>query len=609
MNERETWTLEYDDGAVYTGELDENDVPNGHGEKVWPDGEKYVGQWKDNNFNGQGVYHYADGSVYKGNWKDSIRNGYGKYTCEDGSIYEGEWKDDMSHGKGKMTYDDGAVYEGDWKEDERHGYGVLHSADGGVYEGNWKADMWHGYGVFRGSDGSIYEGEWKEDMWHGKGKMTYPDGDIYEGEWKEDMWHGKGKLSHPDGSFYDGEWFEDEMHGYARFTLDDGSIAEGYWEHDELVELVHNGKSDGFDDVIKGLEAYLNGKDEEEPEDFDEEWEDEDAEAFSEQEGNCRDEQEAVLNGYHAYTYYDGSVYEGGWENGKRHGRGTLRKANGDTYEGSWEADKKQGYGIYRYTDNYSYRSYEGQWVNDEWCGYGKLTRKGGVVEEGGWKNGWHHGVVKEVRASGCIKICLYTEGSANGLEYKYDPSLKAESERRSAALWKQGDLIDRSGSYYCAGKDWKVLKTNGQYEYAGEIGQSGKVRYPYGLGELYWISGESKGDKAAGKFNSSSELVSGFYIDSIMVVKYGKFKDWRLEGYGRQLFEDGCYEGNFLGGRYHGEGIWYSNNGTTYMGIFEHNKLKRLTKIIYPSGLEVTDPVMLMACNCPYSYMSPSDE
>ncbi len=602
MNERETWTLEYDDGAVYTGELDENDVPNGHGEKVWPDGEKYVGQWKDNNFNGQGVYHYADGSVYEGNWKDSIRHGYGKYTYEDGSIYEGEWKDDMSHGKGKMTYDDGAVYEGDWKEDERHGYGVLHSADGGVYEGNWKADMWHGYGVFHGSDGSIYEGEWKEDMWHGKGKMTYADGDIYEGEWKEDMWHGKGKLTHADGSFYDGEWFEDEMHGYAQFTMDDGSIAEGYWEHDELVKLVRNGKSDGFDDVIKGLEAYLNGKDEEEPEDFDEEeWEEED---YEDEEPN-EDQRKAGLDGYHTFKYDNGSVYEGGWENGKRHGRGTLKEANGDVYEGSWEADQKHGHGIYRYADNYFYRSYEGQWVNDEWCGYGKLTRKDGVVEEGGWKNGLHHGVVKEVRASGHVRISLYTEGRINGLDYEYDPHNEAFYRAR-AYLRKMGDYIDDSKNW---GHGWRVLNSNGQYEYVGEIGQSGNVRYPYGMGELYWHSGESKGDKAAGKFNSSSELVSGFYINRIMVVKYGKYKNWRLEGYGRQLFEDGCYEGNFVDGMYHGEGIWYSNNGATYIGIFEENKIKKLTKVIFPAGLEITDPLVLQMIEFPYSVMSKGEE
>jgi hypothetical protein len=36
---------------------------------LFPDGAKYVGQWKNNSFNGQGTLTYTDGTVDKGIWE------------------------------------------------------------------------------------------------------------------------------------------------------------------------------------------------------------------------------------------------------------------------------------------------------------------------------------------------------------------------------------------------------------------------------------------------------------------------------------------------------------------------------------------------------------
>ena len=56
-------------------------------------GEKYVGEWKEDKRNGQGIYTYANGDKYVGENKDDKWNGQGTYTYADATIEEGIWKD------------------------------------------------------------------------------------------------------------------------------------------------------------------------------------------------------------------------------------------------------------------------------------------------------------------------------------------------------------------------------------------------------------------------------------------------------------------------------------------------------------------------------------
>ncbi len=41
-------------------------------------------------------------------------------------------------------------------------------------------------------------------------------------------------------------------------------------------------------------------------------------------------------------------MYEGQWENEKKHGQGSTKLANGDTYVGAHQMDKKHGFGIFK---------------------------------------------------------------------------------------------------------------------------------------------------------------------------------------------------------------------------------------------------------------------
>jgi len=82
---------------------------------------KYIGEFKDGFFedrqpNGQGTITYPNGRKYVGEWKDGLPNGQGTETTTDGSKYVGEFKDGIEHGQGTYIYHDGRKYKGEWKD-------------------------------------------------------------------------------------------------------------------------------------------------------------------------------------------------------------------------------------------------------------------------------------------------------------------------------------------------------------------------------------------------------------------------------------------------------------------------------------------------------------
>ena len=70
----------------------QNKIENGQGTYTYPNGEKYVGEWKDGEQNGQGTYTYPNGDKYVGEFKDDKQNGQGTKSWNDGWKDFGSWK-------------------------------------------------------------------------------------------------------------------------------------------------------------------------------------------------------------------------------------------------------------------------------------------------------------------------------------------------------------------------------------------------------------------------------------------------------------------------------------------------------------------------------------
>jgi len=168
----------------YEGELNDDGLYHGKGVITYPNGEQYVGDFKDGKRDGQGTYIYSSGSKYVGEWKDGKRGGQGTANYPDGSKYVGEWKDDKRNGQGTLTFPSGEKYVGEWKNNKANGQGTLTFPSGEKYLGVWKKGKYI-QGTLALPSGEKYVGEFKDDERNGKGVNYSVNGIIESGIWKE----------------------------------------------------------------------------------------------------------------------------------------------------------------------------------------------------------------------------------------------------------------------------------------------------------------------------------------------------------------------------------------------------------------------------------------
>ena len=84
-------------------------------------------------------------------------NCFGTYTSDNGEKYVGEWKDDKRHGQGTNTWASGEKYVGEFKDGKRHGQGTNTLANGTKESGYYMNDEFvpticENMGLRKGSD-------------------------------------------------------------------------------------------------------------------------------------------------------------------------------------------------------------------------------------------------------------------------------------------------------------------------------------------------------------------------------------------------------------------------------------------------------------------------
>jgi hypothetical protein len=94
---------------------------SGNGTFIWKDGEKYVGEYLNDLRHGRGVETYPEndglGRVsYDGRWREGKQSGVGKLVWKNGERYVGEFQDDQQNGEGILySATNKILKQGHWK--------------------------------------------------------------------------------------------------------------------------------------------------------------------------------------------------------------------------------------------------------------------------------------------------------------------------------------------------------------------------------------------------------------------------------------------------------------------------------------------------------------
>lgn len=214
---------------------------------------------------------------------------------------------------------------GEFFADEIHGLGQLLNAQGEVLDpGPWEHNVSQvsdaapsALGARPRGAGLLTAAPWQYTPYpiNGNGKYEFPDGSFYDGDWQDGLLHGHGTFSwKSSGDQYTGAFRRGQMHGSGRYVFRNGDVFEG-----EFVD----GKPVGRGQYVWAREnqAYRG------------EW------ADGVQHGGARPPLASaagvapsgsplrLAEGTHFYDLdlpQEGLRYEGGWDQGRQHGPGTL---------------------------------------------------------------------------------------------------------------------------------------------------------------------------------------------------------------------------------------------------------------------------------------------
>jgi hypothetical protein len=145
------------------------------GTRTYSNGDKYVGEFRDGQFNGQGTGIYASGNTYVGEFRAGSPNGWGTYSFSNGDTYIGEvrpaYVDGVisapANGKGTYTYANGARYIGEFRDGVPNGRGAYYLVNGSI----WESGLWEN-NQFVGPVTAAANGPAHKDTSHGHAEIA-----------------------------------------------------------------------------------------------------------------------------------------------------------------------------------------------------------------------------------------------------------------------------------------------------------------------------------------------------------------------------------------------------------------------------------------------------
>ncbi|KAJ8768171.1 hypothetical protein K2173_021111 [Erythroxylum novogranatense] len=132
-----------------------------------------------------------------------------------------------------------------------------------------------------------------------------------------------------------------------------------------------------------------------------------------------------IPHGKGTYTWLDGTIYEGDWEEGKMTGKGKILWPSGAKYEGDISGGYLHGFGTFIGPNG---SEYLGTWRMNIQHGLGKKKYPNSDIYEGSWKEGVQEGSGKYSWNNGNIYIGSWKGGTMSG---------------RGVMKWINGDIFD----------------------------------------------------------------------------------------------------------------------------------------------------------------------
>ncbi len=457
-----------------------------------------------------------------------FNNCYGTFTWDNGDKYLGEWKDNKRHGQGIYKYVNGNKYAGEFKNNYLHGQGTFTWGPntewaGDKYVGEFKKSLRHGQGTYNFANGNKHVGEYKDNNRDGQGTYTYTDGSRYIGEHKNNSRHGQGTFIFADGSKWIGAWENGYLNGYAIKYYADGSIdQEGIFKDDKFLYEEKRSATNsalpacpksGYFHNCYGSYTFASG---------------------NTYVGEFKD---TKRHGQGTFTWADGEKYIGGFKDDNFHGQGTYTFADGsewagDKYIGEYKEGKKHGQGTYTFADG---SKEVGEWKNNKLNGYAiKYYADGSIKQEGIFKNDkFLYAQKSQDNANNCaedpafctiVQLCSKASFYTNGEKaWKTDYNSKKyviEAEKNGVTCGVKSEIAKStteeilpaaSGSGFFITKNGHVITNEHVIEGCEQV----KVHYDGSVHESVILSSDKFNDLALIKINYNPEVVFSLATDS----------------------------------------------------------------------------------------------
>ena len=218
--------ITYPNGDVYSGGIDDEYNPQGHGQMTAPDGSTRSGSFEHGEIVGKMEKRLRDGTVICGECQNGVFTSDVVVTYTDGGRFYGRVLGDLPSGMG--TYIDKLCnrYHGPFEGGKPAGFFEVSACGGSLIKGIMTEIGRMGEAVIEYRDGSRYQGGIVNCLPEGQGSYRGKDGVEYSGEFKEGSFNGQGLLRVL-GMTYTGEFRSGEICGRGRYEFSNGTSVEG----------------------------------------------------------------------------------------------------------------------------------------------------------------------------------------------------------------------------------------------------------------------------------------------------------------------------------------------------------------------------------------------